>query len=181
MSAATHWTRSAGIELHVPVQADYGHALWTLAKTDFGQNRLWPKPTLAKPTLAKSSLICCVVVLCVVCVCVLCGVGACFTVSWSADSGPPRLHTTTRELQMCTFERPGASNTTKIPREDTQRGKKRTNFAAGEGNKSAKFWPLPPPLPTLRASHPSGPHFFWVWGPGLHPFMRKRKEKNLNK
>ena len=29
---------------------------------------------------------------------------------------------------------------TKIQREDTQRGKKRTNFAAGQGKKSAKFW-----------------------------------------
>ena len=24
-----------------------------LVETDFGQNRLWPKPTLAKPSLAK--------------------------------------------------------------------------------------------------------------------------------
>ena len=50
-----------------------------------------------------------------------------------AASGPPGLHTTTRELQTYTFDGPGASNTTKIPREDPQRGKKRTNFAAGEG------------------------------------------------
>ena len=35
---------------------------------------------------------------------------------------------------------PALQNTTKIPREDPQRGKKRTNFAAGEGKKSAKFW-----------------------------------------
>ena len=54
---------------------------------------------------------------------------------------------TTRELQTCTFERPAASNTTKIPREDPQRGKKRTNFAAGQGKKKARnFGP-----PTLRA------------------------------
>ena len=33
----------------------------------------------------------------------------------------PALHTTTRELQTRTFERPGASNTTKIPREDPQK------------------------------------------------------------
>ena len=54
----------------------YGQ-LWpkpTLAKTDFGQNRLWPnrlwpKPTLAKTDFGQTSLICCVlccVVLCVV-------------------------------------------------------------------------------------------------------------------
>ena len=92
------------------------------------------------------------------------------------------------------FERSGASNTTKIPREDPQRSKKRTNFAAGEGKKSAKFWaptvrphpsgpPFgPPPFwsplflglgphpsgPHPSGLHPSGLHFFWVWAPGLH-------------
>ena len=40
------------------------------------------------------------------------------------QTGPPGLHTTTRELQTRTFERPGASNTTKIPRENPQREKK---------------------------------------------------------
>ena len=43
---------------------------------DFGQNRLWPKPTLAKPSLAKSSLTLCV--WCVVCLFVWVGAG--FTV-----------------------------------------------------------------------------------------------------
>ena len=62
------------------------------------------------------------------------------------QTGPPGLHTTTRELQTRTFERPGASNTTKIPREDPQRGKKRTNFVAGDGKKARNFGP-----PTLRA------------------------------
>ena len=33
---------------------------------------------------------------------------------------PQGLHTTVRELQMCTFQGPGASNTTKIPRKDPQ-------------------------------------------------------------
>ena len=38
-----------------------------------------------------------------------------------ASSGPPGLHTTTRELQTCTFDDPAAlPNTTKKPREDTQ-------------------------------------------------------------
>ena len=43
----------------------------TLAKTDFGENRLWPKPTLAKPIWPKPTLI---VVLCCVALCsvVLC-------------------------------------------------------------------------------------------------------------
>ena len=66
--------------------------------------------------------------------------------------GLPGLHTTTRELQTCTLEPPGASNTTKIPREDPRREEKRTNYEAGEGKKSANFLAL----------HPSGPHFFWV-------------------
>ena len=39
------------------------------------------------------------------------------------QTGPPGLHTTTRELQTRTFERPGASNTTKISRENPQREK----------------------------------------------------------
>ena len=47
------------------------------------------------------------------------------TISLPAASGPPGLHTTARELQTCTFEGPGASNTTKIQREDTQRDPKR--------------------------------------------------------
>ena len=42
--------------------------------------------------------------------------------------------------QTCTFELPGLQKTTKIPREDPQREEKRTNFAAGEGKKKAKFW-----------------------------------------
>ena len=49
------------------------------------------------------------------------------------------------------------SNTTKIPREDTQRDTKRAKKVAG-GKKSAKFWALP----TLRL-HPSAPPF------GAHP------------
>ena len=64
--------------------ADFGqNRLWpkpTLAKTDFGQNRLWPnrlwpKPTLAKPTLAKCDLLCgvlCFVFVVLCCVCVVC-------------------------------------------------------------------------------------------------------------
>ena len=79
----------------------------------------------------------------------------CLSCETPAASGPPVLHTTTRELRTCTFERSGDSNTTKIPREDTQRGKKRTNFVAGEGKKSAKFW----------GPHPSGPravYKFWA-------------------
>ena len=42
---------------------------------------------------------------------------------------------------------PALQNTTKIPREDPQRGKKRTNFVAGEGKKARNVGP-----PTLRGS-----------------------------
>ena len=102
--------------------------------------------------------------LCGVCVCwcVLVCVGG---VGVATRPGRRGSHTTARELQTCTFERPGASNTTKIPREDPQRGKKRTNFAAGQGKKSAKFGPPPLRGPTLRGPpfpgsgpHPSGSH-----------------------
>ena len=52
----------------------------------------------------------------------------------------------------CTFEGPGASNTTKIPREDPPKK------GAGEGKKARNFGP-----PPLRAPTRSGPHFFMVW------------------
>ena len=93
-------------------------------------------------------------------------------------SGPPGFHTTARELQTCTFERPGASNTTKIPREDPQRGKKRTNFVAGEGKKKREILGPHrsgphPSGPHPSGPHPSGPHFFWVWAPTLRaPTLR---------
>ena len=67
--------------------------------------------------------------------------------------GPPGLHTTARELQTCTFEGPGASNTTKIPREDPQRKTKRAKMGR-ERDKTARNFGLP----TLRGLHPSGPH-----------------------
>ena len=41
-----------------------------------------------------------------------------------------------RDTQMC----PGASHTTQIPQEDTQRGKKRTKFCGRRGKKRATFW-----------------------------------------
>ena len=55
-----------------------------------------------------------------------------------------------------------ASNTTKIPRGDTQRDRKKSEMVAGEGEKNAKFW----------ASHPSGPQnsgpIFSGFGPWHH-------------
>ena len=81
-----------------------------------------------------------------------------------AASGPPGLHTTARELQTCTFERPGASNTTKIPRENPQREREeRMKFPVGERKKRREI--LGPPTlrpphlrdPTPSGLHPSGP------------------------
>ena len=57
-----------------------------------------------------------------------------------------------------TFERP---KHTKIPREDPQRGKKRTNFAAEQGKTSAKFLGPPPfGAPPFRAPPFRGPTLF---------------------
>ena len=52
--------------------------------------------------------------------------------------GPPGFHTTVREPKRAHLRVPVFKNTTKIQREDTQRGKKRTNFAAGEGKKKER-------------------------------------------
>ena len=49
---------------------------------------------------------------------------------------PPGFHTTVRESKRAHLRVPAFKKTTKIQREDTQRGKKRTNFAAGQGKKS---------------------------------------------
>ena len=91
-------------------------------------------------------------------------------------SGPPGFHTTTRELQTCTFQGPGASNTTKIPRKDPEKRGERKKIVTEK--KSAKFW-------APRAPDPSGPPPFWTppfWAPpfwpplfpslGLHPSGR---------
>ena len=69
---------------------------------------------------------------------------------------PPGLHTTTRELQTCTFERPALQTPPKI-HEKTPRERRKERIFRREREKSAKFW----------APHPSGPHFFWVWA--SHP------------
>ena len=58
---------------------------------------------------------------------------------------------TAREFQTRTYEGPGVSNTTKIPREDPEREKKENG--SGRGKKSAKSW----------APHPLAPPT--LWGP----------------
>ena len=90
------------------------------------------------------------------------------------DGGPKRTdrrgsHTTARELQTCTFQGPGASNTTKIPRKDPQENERRKKTVAGEGKKKREIlgpppFGAPPFGPTLRG--PGAPLFL---GLGFHP------------
>ena len=53
---------------------------------------------------------------------------------------PPGLHTTTRELQTCTFEGSGASKTPRKFHEKTAReGQKKNEMVAGEGGKKSEI------------------------------------------
>ena len=54
---------------------------------------------------------------------------------------------TARELQTCTFQGPGASNTTKIPRKDPRERRKKENCGGRREKKARNFGP-----PTLRGS-----------------------------
>ena len=59
--------------------------------------------------------------------------------------GSPGLHTTARELLTCTFQGPGASNTTKIPRKDLpRRGKKERKLLWWEWEKKCEILGSPP-------------------------------------
>ena len=100
------------------------------------------------------------------------------------------LHTTTRELQTCTFERPGASNTTKIPREDPPREGRKNEIFGGRKKKSAKFWAPHPSGPTLRAPTFRAPIFSGFGPPPLralttrpahHPTKKKLANCGLAK
>ena len=82
--------------------------------------------------------------------------------------------------QTCTFEGPGASNTTKIPREDPQREKKNEN-GGGRGKKARNFGPPPfgplgphPLGPHPLGPHPLGPHPLCPHPSGLGPTFRGR-------
>ena len=72
------------------------------------------------------------------------------------------------------LEGPGASNTTKIPREDP-RERERAKMGAGEGKKREILGP-PPSSPHAAGPHPSGGgppglHFFAVWAPAFLIFI----------
>ena len=97
--------------------------------------------------------------------------------------GGPGLHTTSQELQTCTFQGPGASNTNQIstrkhPEREKERKwwlkreKKARNFGPptlwGPTLRSptfSGFGPFLPPPPPLR-SHPSSGTPIWI-GPGV--------------
>ena len=65
-------------------------------------------------------------------------------------------HTTARELQTCTFQGPGASNTTKIQREDTQRDTMRAKRWRETKKKKRKILGLPPfRAPPFRVRDPT--------------------------
>ena len=88
----------------------------------------WPRPSVGPPKISRFfSLSAAKFVL--------------FFLVWGCSRGilvpkPPGFHTTTREPKRGHLRVPDFKNTTKIQREYTQRGKKRTNFALGEGKKS---------------------------------------------
>ena len=73
--------------------------------------------------------------------------------------------------QTCIFERPGASNTTKIPQEDLPKREERIKFPAGERKKSAEFGP----------PNPSGPHSLRPPKILLPPLRAPTKNKKLAK
>ena len=70
---------------------------------------------------------------------------------------PPGFHTTARELQTCTFKGPSASNTTKFPRENHQRERKRAKMGAGEKKKKREILGPHPSSPHAAVPDPSGP------------------------
>ena len=133
----------------------------TLAKTrfgqtDFGQNRLWPKPSLTCCVWCVACLFVCVCVCLCECVCCVGGcwfhgfrygvscVGVGFKVLALVDS--PRA-------QACTFQGPGASNTTKIP---PREGRKNEN-CGGRGEKKREILGSPPFGPPPFGPPPFGP------------------------
>ena len=64
------------------------------------------------------------------------------------SGGPPGLAHDSPRTQTCTFERPGASNTTKIPRKRPKEREKRMKNCGGRGKKKRE----------ILGPHHSGPH-----------------------
>ena len=95
---------------------------------------------------------CCVLVL----LCVVVWLRGC--VWFVSTLGPPGLHTTTRELQTCTYQFPSLqkhhqNSTRRLPRE-----RRKNEISCGrEKKKSAKFWAPPPFGPPSGSHHPTRP------------------------
>ena len=96
----------------------------------------------------------------------------CFLQAAGVSQGNLRAKTSTLEV-------PTDQSTTKIPREDTRRGRKtredtrrerKRMKTEGEGKKARNFGPPTLRPPTFRAPHPSGPPPFSRFGP--HPSGR---------
>ena len=83
------------------------------------------------------------------------------------------FHTTTRELQSCTFDGSGASNTTKIPRKDPQRERQKERTWWLKRRKREILG-----LPTLRAPPFGGQPFGAPLFLGLVPLPRCWDKKN---
>ena len=81
--------------------------------------------------------------------------------------GPPGLHTTALELETCTFE--ALQNTTKIPREATQREGERIKHCDGRGKKKRKILGLPPFGAPPFEPHPSASPLHFLLGGWAHP------------
>ena len=153
----------------------------TLAKTDFGQTF----------DLCLCVVVCCCVLLCSV-QCAVCSVAVCKSAMSAVYCavcsvvGPRGLHTTTRELQTCTFERPDAQkhhqNSTRRPQKSRQNRRfkhhqhstrrpperEEKNDFSGRGKKARNLGLPPFGAPLFGAPpfllHPSGPH-----SSGTHP------------
>ena len=116
-------------------------------------NRLWPTE-FGQPFVVVCCVFCCVVVLLLL---------WCLDLPLDRPSpGPPFPGTALPRDRLwgCrgfTRQPENSKRAHMSTREDTQRGKKRTNFAVGEGKKKKR---------EIWASHPSGPHF---WAPPFGP------------
>ena len=141
---------------------------WPKSKL-IGRSRNWPKSKLAEVELAEVEQMVFTLFLLSLFHFFFCFVFLLFYTFWFLPISLIGLHTTTRELQTCTFQGLGPSNTTKIPRKDPKREKEERKIVAGGGKKARNFGP-----PTLRGPTLRGPTFSrfgasTLRGPTLRP------------
>ena len=98
-----------------------------------------------------------------------------------AALGPSGLHTTTRELQTCTFDGPGASkHHQKTTRRHTVREKK-SETGGGRRKKKREILGLPPFGAPPFGAPPFGARFFLGLGPTLWAMTHTRSRNGLAK